>query len=136
MAAVAPRIFTQFTISNAGGTTNSTTYTLHRTEGLSVAETPITDMVEDGQTLQHGYEYTVTLDTYDLDVLSDARVQYGGGTIPTLKARLVFTPVSGGLTETHDGVRLSAARVFDDQRRPFARLTYTRMAVNNAITLS
>lgn len=136
MAAANPRIFASFTISNAGGTSSSTTYSLHRTEGVSVTETPITDMVEDGQTIQHGFDYAVTVDCYDLAVLSDARVQFGGGTIPSTKARLVFTPVSGGSTETHDNVRLSGFRVFDDQARPFARFTYTRRSVNNAVTLS
>lgn len=136
MAAANPRIFASFTISDAGGTTSSTTYSLHRTEGVSVTETPVTDTVEDRATIQHGFDYEVSVDCYDLAVLSDARVQFGGGTIPTTKARLVFNPVSGGVTETHDGVRLSGIRVFNDQARPFARLTYTRRSVNNAVTLS
>jgi hypothetical protein len=135
MAASAPRIFVSFTVSNAGGTSSPTTYQLHRSEGLSVAENPIEDMVEDGQTIQHGFNYEVSLDCYDLAVLSDARVQYGA-TIPSTEARLVFNPVSGGVTETHDNVKLSGTRVFDDQQRPFARLKYTRTSANSAITLS
>ena len=135
MAASAPRIFASFTISNAGGTSSASTYLLHRSEGLSVAENPIEDTVQNGQTIQHGFEYEVTLDCYDLAVLSDARVQFGA-TIPSTQARLVFTPVSGGVTETHDAVMISGHRVFDDQKRPFARLKYTRTAANNAITLS
>jgi hypothetical protein len=62
-------------------------------------------------------------------------VQYGA-TIPSTEARLVFNPVSGGVTETHDNVKLSGRRVVDDQQRPFARVKYTRTSANSAITLS
>lgn len=136
MPAANPRIFASFTLSNTGGASDATVYNLHRTEGVSVTETPITDMIEDGQTLQNGFDTVFTIDCYDLAVLSDARVQYGGGTIPTTKARLVLTGASGGATETTDGLRFSGQRVYDDQQRAFARITATRKSVNTAVTIS
>jgi hypothetical protein len=134
MATVGPRISTSITISNAGGTTNATTYDVTRVE-KPLAENPLEDKVEDGQTIEHGFDTEVEYHCYDLAILTDARVQYGA-TIPSLKARIVENPVSGGVTVTIDNIRLRGVKDMVSQARPFAIIKGTKTSATSVIALS
>jgi hypothetical protein len=103
-----PIIIESITISNTGGTSSAVTYTLNVKDTVDsmVAITPVGSVVDDGQTILNAYDCEVTFTTFDADILSDARVQITGASIPASKARIVMNGVSGGQDVTIDNVRL------------------------------
>lgn len=129
-----PHIIANVKISDTGGTDNELEYGLTHVEGLDITEEPRTTEVEDGQTVQDGFDNSFSFRTYKMEILDDAHVQHGA-TIPTGLSRLVFVGASGASTKTIDGLRISARKVFDGNRDA-AEVTATRTSATSVINLS
>lgn len=134
MAAGLPGIYTGVRIMDGGGTANPATFDLLEEENKTIQETPKETRVDDGQSIQNGFDNEFMFRCIDLDILDDTRVQYGA-TIPTTLAKLEFTGAAGASTKTIDNVRLSGRKVFEGERDT-AEIKATKVSANSIITLS
>ena len=116
MAAGKPLIFTQMRIEDAGGG-NAANYQLVPVDARTLGVEPIEEMVDDGQTITHGFNGSFEVKTYDDAVMSDARVSVSATVVAP--ARLVMVGASGGTTVTFTAVRINARQSFDGDRLGF-----------------
>jgi len=129
MAVTKTLIFSNLTIANAtGGAAN--TYPLHVTESAEVTLTPVTDTVDDGQTLASAYDVSFTVDVFNTTLLSDPHVYKDASTSPVL-ARIIFNPATGGQQLNVENVYINANRDFSGNRTAI-RLTGTKRVTNAA----
>lgn len=116
MAITQPLIFERIRVGAAGAALASmTNYDLHLTDSASVTVTPITDMVDDGQTLVSGYDVAFTVTVYNTSLLSDGNVYTNAALSPT-SAKIVFDGVNGATSLNVDNVIINGSRVFDGNR--------------------
>jgi hypothetical protein len=127
-------IFSEITISNAGGTSSAATYQLNDMEGIEMTEEALTSEVDARDTIQDALDNGATFITNDDAIASDARVQYGS-TIPSTRARVVFTGAAGAATVTYDDVKPSVVKTFDGNRVRYA-VTITSRSTASKLVVS
>jgi len=128
-------VFKEMNISAAGtATTSGVTYSLQLTESQDVTLTPVTDTVEDGQTLVSAYDLSFSVTCYNTAVLNDSNVYTDASTNPT-KANITLVGVAGAESLTIDNVILNGVRDFANNRTA-AILTATKRTtnINTAVT--
>jgi len=108
MAVTKTLIFDKVTVSGVD-------YTLHLTENAEVTIEPLTDVVDDGQTLVSAYDVSFSVDVYDTDALSGANIYVDASTDPQ-KTNIVFSGVSSAQTITITNVYVNAIKKFDSNR--------------------
>jgi len=107
-------VFSNIGISNADGT-GTTTYPLHVTESAEVSIEPVTDPVDDNQTLSSAFDASFSVNVFNATILSDIRVYKDTTKSPTL-ARMSFNSATGGQTLNIENVFINANRTFDGNR--------------------
>lgn len=108
MAATKTLVFTGISV-------NGVDYTLHLNEGVEVNIEPLTDLVEDGQTLISAYDVSFSVNVYDDSPLTDNNVNSNTAATP-VRATLVFTGAAGADSVTITNVIVNANKVYDGNR--------------------
>lgn len=111
-------------------TVGTTDYTLHLSENAEVTIEPLTDVVDDGQTLVSAYDVSFSVDVYDTDTLSASDIYKDATTSPT-KTNIVFSGAGSAATLTITNVIVNAIKKFDGNRLA-VNLSGTKRAVTLA----
>jgi len=135
MAVTKTLVFQNVLIASATGT-GPNTYPLHVTESAEVTIEPVTDTVDDGQTLASAFDVSFTVDVYNTTLLSDPFIYADSSATPT-RARIQFVGATGAQTLNVENVVINANRVFDGNRTAI-RLTGSKRVTNafNAVQVS
>lgn len=128
MAITKPLVFTNIGIADADGT-NTTFYPLHVSESATVTLTPVTDTVEDGQTLTASLDLAFEAVSFNTNLYSDARV-YTNTTAEPIRATIILSGASGAQTLNIGGVYVTGNRVFDGNRTGI-QITATKKGVDS-----
>ena len=116
------------TLTFSGININGVAYTEHLQESAEITIEPVTDLVDDGQTLPSAYDVSFAVDVYDDALLSDTNV-YTDSTTSPIKTNIVFTGISGGTNVTVPDVIINANKKYD-QNRIAVTLSGTKRAVS------
>jgi hypothetical protein len=127
MAITKPLVFTNIGIANADGS-GVTFYPLHVSESATVTLTPVTDTVEDGQTLASSYDLAFEAVSFNANLYSDARV-YTNTTANPTRATIVLSGANGAQTLNIGGVYVTGNRVYDGNRTGI-QITATKKGVD------
>lgn len=102
------------TISNGGTGASPATYDLNLTSSLESAVniTPLVSEVDNKQSIMNGNDIEMSFVTFDDDILSDARVQTSGSSVPANTAKVVFNGAVGSADITIDNIRLHVSNPF------------------------
>ena len=127
-------VFSQIGISAADGT-GTTNYALHVNESAEVSITPVTDAVDDNQTLASAFDASFSVNVFNASILSDTRVYKDTTQSPTL-ARITFWEATGGQRMNIENVIINANRDLSGSRVAI-NLSGTKRVTNvmNAINL-
>jgi hypothetical protein len=128
MAITKPLVFTNIGIADANGS-NVTYYPLHVSESATVTLTPVTDTVEDGQTLTASFDLAFEAVSFNTNLYSDARVYTNTTATPT-RATIILSGASGAQTLNIGGVYVTGNRVFDGNRTGI-QITATKKGVDS-----
>ena len=118
------------TLTFTGVNINGIDYSEHLQESAEITIEPITDLVDDGQTLPSAYDVSFAVDVYDDALLSDTNV-YSDSTTSPIKCNIVFTGISGGTNVTVPDVIINASKKYDQNR-----LAVTLSGTKRAVSLS
>jgi len=116
------------TLTFTGIHINGVDYSEHLQESAEITIEPVTDLVDDGQTLPSAYDVSFTVDVYDDAPLDDSVVYSDSTTSPT-KTNIVFTGISGGTNVTVPDVIINGNKKYD-QNRIAVTLSGTKRAVS------
>ena len=116
------------TLTFTGVNINGVDYSEHLQESAEITIEPVTDLVDDGQTLPSAYDVSFAVDVYDDALLSDSNVYTDSTTSPT-KTNIVFTGISGGTNVTVPDVIINGNKKYD-QNRIAVTLSGTKRAVS------
>ena len=116
------------TLTFTGVNINGVDYSEHLQESAEITIEPVTDLVDDGQTLPSAYDVSFAVDVYDDALLSDTNV-YSDSTTSPIKCNIVFTGISGGTNVTVPDVIINANKKYD-QNRLAVPLSGTKRAVS------
>ena len=109
---------------------NGVDYSLHLQENAEIAIEPVTDLVDDGQTLPSAYDISFSVDVYDSNLMSDANVYTDSSTSPS-KVWIEFVGVSGGQTLNIPDIFINGNKKYD-QNRVAVTLSGTKRVTNVA----
>ena len=118
------------TLTFTGVNINGVDYSEHLQESAEITIEPVTDLVDDGQTLPSAYDVSFAVDVYDDALLSDTNV-YTDSTTSPIKTNIVFTGISGGTNVTVPDVIINASKKYDQNR-----LAVTLSGTKRAVSLS
>ena len=116
------------TLTFTGVHINGVDYSEHLQESAEITIEPVTDLVDDGQTLPSAYDVSFSVDVYDSNLLSEA-VVYTDSTASPTKTNIVFTGISGGTNVTVADVIINGNKKYD-QNRIAVTLSGTKRAVS------
>jgi len=116
------------TLTFTGIHINGVDYSEHLQESAEITIEPVTDLVDDGQTLPSAYDVSFTVDVYD-DAPLDDSVVYSDSTQSPTKTNIVFTGISGGTNVTVPDVIINGNKKYD-QNRIAVTLSGTKRAVS------
>jgi hypothetical protein len=133
MAITKPLVFTNIGIADANGS-NVTYYPLHVSESATVTLTPVTDTVEDGQTLTASFDLAFEAVSFNANLYSDARV-YTNTTANPTRATIILSGANGAQTLNIGGVYVTGNRVFDGNRTGI-QITASKRAVSGDLLVS
>ena len=133
MAITKPLVFTNIGIADANGS-NVTYYPLHVSESATVTLTPVTDTVEDGQTLTASFDLAFEAVSFNTNLYSDARV-YTNTTAEPTRATIILSGATGAQTLNIGGVYVTGNRVFDGNRTGI-QITASKRAVSGDLLVS
>ena len=111
MAATSPIIYRNVSV-------NGTEFSLHLTEGAEVTIEPVTDPVEDNQTLVSAYDVTFSVTLYDANVATDANIYSNTAGTP-VRANMLFSGAVGAANTAISNVIVNATKVYDQNRVGF-----------------
>jgi len=114
MAATKALVFSSLNIASATGT-GPNNYALHVTESAEVTITPVTDTVDDGQTLASAFDVSFAVNVYNTTLLADPFVYFDSSKTPVL-ARIRFNGATGAQNINVENVIINGSRVFDGNR--------------------
>ena len=100
-----------FTGINVGGNV----YSEHLQESAEITIEPVTDLVDDGQTLPSAYDVSFAVDVYDDALLSDTNV-YTDSTASPLKTWIRFEGITGGADINIADIYVNGNKKFDQNR--------------------
>ena len=103
------------TLTFSGLNVNNVDYSLHLQENAEVTIEPVTDLVDDGQTLPSAYDVSFSVDVYSDSLLSDANVYTDASTDP-VKAFIQFDGISGGQTLKISDIYINGNKKYDQNR--------------------
>ena len=135
MAVTKTLVFQNILIASASGT-GPNTYPLHVTESAEVTVEPVTDTVDDGQTLASAFDVSFTVNVYNTTLLADPFIYHDASDTPT-RARIQFVGATGAQTLNIENVIINANRVFDGSRTA-VQLTGSKRVTNafNAVVVA
>lgn len=135
MAATKALVFQNVLIASSTGT-GANTYPLHLTESAEVTITPVTDTVDDGQTLASAFDVTFAVNVYNTTLLADPFVYFDSSKTPTT-ARIRFVGATGAQNLNVENVIINGSRTFDGNRTAI-RLEGSKRVTNsqNAVIVS
>ena len=135
MAVTKTLVFQNVLIASATGT-GANTYPLHVTESAEVTVEPVTDTVDDGQTLASAFDVSFTVNVYNTTLLADPFIYADASATPT-RARISFVGATGAQTINVENVIINANRVFDGNRTA-VQLTGSKRVTNafNAVVVA
>ena len=116
------------TLTFTGIHINGVDYSEHLQESAEITIEPVTDLVDDGQTLPSAYDVSFSVDVYDSNLLSEA-VVYTDSTASPTKTNIVFLGISGGTNVTVPDVIINGNKKYD-QNRIAVTLSGTKRAVS------
>jgi len=100
-----------------GITINGVSFTEHLQESAEITIEPVTDLVDDGQTLPAAYDVSFAVDIYDANVLTNAVADvYSDSSTSPNKIDVVFTGISGGTNVTISNVIVNGSKKYDQNR--------------------
>jgi len=100
-----------FTGINVGGNV----YSEHLQESAEITIEPVTDLVDDGQTLPSAYDVSFAVDVYDSNLLSDPGV-YTDSTASPTKTWVRFEGISGGSDINIADIIVNGSKKYDQNR--------------------
>lgn len=100
-----------FTGINVGGNV----YTEHLQENAEITIEPITDLVDDGQTLPSAYDVSFSVDVYDSNLLTDPSV-YTDSTASPTKTWIRFEGITGGTDINIADIYVNGNKKYDQNR--------------------
>ena len=100
-----------FTGINVGGNV----YTEHLQENAEITIEPITDLVDDGQTLPSAYDVSFSVDVYDSNLLVDPSV-YTDSTASPTKTWIRFEGITGGTDINIADIYVNGNKKYDQNR--------------------
>lgn len=103
------------TLTFSGITINGVSYTEHLQESAEITIEPVTDLVDDGQTLPSAYDVSFAVDVYDDALLSDSNVYTDSTTSPT-KTWIRFDGITGGADINIADIIVNGNKKFDQNR--------------------
>ncbi len=135
MAATKALVFSSINIASSAGA-NPNNYPLHVTESAEVTITPVTDTVDDGQTLASAFDVSFAVNVYNTTLLADPFVYFDSAATPVL-ARVQFKGATGAQTLNVENVIINGSRTFDGNRTAI-RLEGSKRVTNsqNAVIVS
>lgn len=101
-----PLIFKSIRISDAGGSSNAVTYNIVPVETRELGIEATTELVDDGQTLKHNANATITFVCRALAILNDTRITFDGADQKGLCRLEFLSDVTNGSLR-FDNIRLS-----------------------------
>lgn len=108
-----PIIYTSLGITPAGD--SETVYDKQLTEGVALTVEEVTSLIEDGQTSTDGYDLTISVETYDLDILDNAGVNTDASEAQT-KSTIELKGAVGAADRKVEGIYLNGKKIFDGNR--------------------
>lgn len=117
-----------------GVTINSTPYTFHLVDSAEVTVEPVTDTIDDGQTLTSAWDVSFSFKIYDADVAANADIYSDSANVP-VKTTVVFDGAPGGATLTVSDVIVNATPQFDENRVSYL-LSGTKRVTTQASTIN
>jgi len=111
MAATSPIIYRNVSV-------NGVQYNLHLSEGAEVTIEPVTDLVEDNQTLNSAYDVNFSVTLYDVNVATDANI-YSNTASEPVRATMLFSGAVGAANTSISNVIVNATKVYDQNRVGF-----------------
>ena len=103
------------TLTFTGITVGGNVYTEHLQENAEITIEPITDLVDDGQTLPSAYDVSFSVDVYDSNLLSDPNVYTDSTSSPT-KTFIQFNGISGGSNVNITDIYVNGTKKYDQNR--------------------
>lgn len=132
MSITKPLIFQAVGVANAAGGAY-VQYPLTVTDSAQVTITPVTDTLEDNQTLPSAFDVTAEIISFNSTLLSDAKVYTDTTTTPSA-ARLCFVGATGSQNININNVYITAHRVFDGNRTGIKLMASKRATSADLIT--
>lgn len=118
------------TLTFSGLNISEVDYSLHLQENAEITIEPVTDLVDDGQTLPSAYDISFSVDVYDDALMSDSNIYVDSSTSPT-KAWIRFEGIAGGQTINIADVYINGSKKYD-QNRVAVTLSGTKRVTNVA----
>lgn len=117
-----------------GVTISGVPYTTHLIDSAEVTVEPVTDTIDDGQTLTSAWDVSFAVKVYDSNVPNNANIYTNSANSP-VKTTVVFDGAPGGATLTVTNVIVNATPQFDENRVSFL-LTGTKRVTTQASTIN
>lgn len=122
------------TLIFTGATVNSVAITSHLVDSVEVTVEPVTDTVDDGQTLTAAWDVSFAFKAYDDGAPAIANV-YKDATDNPVKINVAFDGAPGGVTLSITGVVVNATPQFDENRVSYL-LTGTKRTTSLGTTVT
>jgi hypothetical protein len=116
------------TLTFSGLSINNVDYSLHLQENAEISIEPVTDLIDDGQTLPSAYDVSFSVDVYSNTLLADSNV-YSDASQDPVKTWIRFNGISGGQTLNVTNIIVNGNRKFD-QNRLAVTLSGTKRVTN------
>lgn len=113
---------------------NNVAYTFHLVDSAEVTVEPVTDTIDDGQSLTSAYDVSFAFKIYDDDIRQNADIYTNTANTP-VKTTVSFDGAPGGATLTVTNVIVNATPQFDENRVSYL-LTGTKRVTTQADTIN
>jgi hypothetical protein len=113
---------------------NNVAYTFHLVDSAEVTVEPVTDTIDDGQTLTSSWDVSFAFKVYDDGVLTNGDIYTNSANTP-VKTTVSFDGAPGGATLTVTNVIVNATPQFDENRVSYL-LTGTKRVTTQADTIN
>jgi hypothetical protein len=118
-----------------GVTINGTAYTFHLVDSAEVTVEPVTDTIDDGQTLTSAWDVSFAFKVYDDAVTTDTDIYTNASNTPVKAPYVRFDGAPGGATLNITNVIVNATPQFDENRVSYL-LTGTKRVTTQADTIT
>lgn len=112
---------------------NGVDYSAHLTEGAEVTIEPVSDPIEDNQTLVSAYDVTFNIPLYDVNVATDSNI-YSNTAASPVRSNVVLSGATGAANTAINDVIVNANKVYDQNRIAFVLTGSKRVTSLNEAT--